>query len=283
LFWLIASFAHADDNESLPPALEVKTVTAITDWLPALNPTESKLPLLMIDTLTVENDQSVQKTERVGIFAYRPQSPGYVVHGKVRYRDVEGTAYLEMWSVMPNGDRYFSRTVADFGPMRNIQGTSDWREFELPFNLMGTKPESVTLEINVVMPGKGTIEVSELTLSHLPTSVGWFDNRTSGWIGSVMGCVVACFGALGGILAGFLMPRGKGRRLITGMFVFGIVVGAILLVVGMTALLSGQPYHVWYSFLLPGGIMIAVFSLVLPGIRKRYEQVELSKMQALDM
>ena len=112
----------------------------------------------------VENNQSASKTVTVKTLDYRPTSPIYVVSGQVQYQDVEGAAYLEMWNIMPDGNRYFSRTVMDSGTMRKIQGTSKWRKFELPFNLMDAKPESVTLEINVVMPGKGTIELSDITI-----------------------------------------------------------------------------------------------------------------------
>jgi cbb3-type cytochrome oxidase subunit 3 len=53
--------------------------------------------------------------------------------------------------------------------MRMIRGTSDWRDFVLPAYLMGHRVESVTLEINIVMPGKGTIELKELTVNDLQT------------------------------------------------------------------------------------------------------------------
>src|SRR5689334_24000800 len=36
--------------------------------------------------------------------------PRYVVSGEVRYQDVEGQGYLEMWTVFPDGQRFFSRT-----------------------------------------------------------------------------------------------------------------------------------------------------------------------------
>jgi hypothetical protein len=68
---------------------------------------------------------------------------------------------------MPDGSRYFSRTLADSGTMQKIQGSSDWRTFELPFYLMELKPESVTLDISVVMPGKGTIELKDITIGDL--------------------------------------------------------------------------------------------------------------------
>jgi len=232
------------------------------------------------DIFIVENDQSVQKTARVATIEHRPQSSIYVVRGRVQYRGVERTAYLEMWNVMPDGSRYFSRTLAEHGTMRKIQGSSDWRVFELPFNLMGHKPESVTLEINVVMPGKGTIELTELTVSDLPT--GWFPGYMSGIIGGLGGTFWGCYGALFGILAGFLVPRGKGRRLLTGMLIFAVVMGIIQLVIGILALCLGQPYHVWFPFVLLGGLLLFIFPGVFSGIRKQYEQAELRKLQALD-
>jgi hypothetical protein len=182
--------------------------------------------------------------------------------------------------------------------MRSIQGTSEWREFYLPFNLMGNKPESVTLEINVVMPGKGTIELTNLAVSDIPPSIvflnEWFDTRMAGMIGSVVGGIGGTlggfYGALVGILCGFLVPRAKGRRLLTGMFVVPIIIGVILLIVGITvgvtALLCGQPYHVWYPILYLGclgGFLVVIFSVLLPVIRNQCKQAELRKMQALDM
>ena len=232
----------------------------------------------------VENDQSVQKTEKVATIEHRPTSSAYVVRGRVQYRGVEGTAYLEMWNVMPDGSRYFSRTLAEYGAMRKIQGTSDWREFELPFNLMEHKPESVTLEINVVMPGKGTIELSELTVSDFQWHGAgeWFDARTGNFYGGCAGAFWGCFAGLIGTLAGILIPRGKGRKLLMGMIVFAVVMGGIHIVVGLTAFSFSQPYYVWYPFVLLGGLLVVIFPFIFFTIRKQYEQTELRKLQALD-
>ena len=155
-------------------------------------------------------------------------------------------------------------------------------------NLMEFKPESVTLEINVVMPGKGTIELSELTVSDFQRHVTgeWFSARMSNIIfGGVFGAFWGIYGALCGVLAGTLIPRGRGYRLVIGMLVFGLIMGVLQLVIGVTALLCGQPYHVWYPFLCGGGVLAFVFGMVFiakPEIRKHYEQAQLRKMQALD-
>ena len=230
----------------------------------------------------MENDQSAQKSVTVKTLEHRPSLSAYVVRGKVQYRDVEGIAYIEMWNIMPDGNRFFSRTVENYGKARKIQGSSDWREFELPAFLKPLKPESVMLEINVVMPGKGTIELSELTISDLRIPPWWFSNHAGGILGGVLGTIMGLYGAVTDCLCGFLVPRGKGRRLIFGIMISWIIVGTMTLVAGLSALFLGQPYHAWYSLVLTGGITTILFPHSIPGIKKAYAQAELRKMQALD-
>jgi ribose/xylose/arabinose/galactoside ABC-type transport system permease subunit len=183
---------------------------------------------------------------------------------------------------MPDGYSYFSRTLADRGPMRKIQGTSDWREFELPFNMMGVIPAVVAIEINVVMPGKGTIELSGLTISDVP-NYEWFSSRASGFIGGTAGSAMGLYGALFGCLAGVLVPRGKGRKLVIGMLVFLFVIGIVLLLIGGLAVFLGQPWHVWYPFMLLGGLSVFLPPSIYFSIKKQYDQFEHRRMQALDM
>src|SRR5881397_3380422 len=39
-------------------------------------------------------------------------APRYRLTGRVRYDNVEGTGYLEMWNYFPGGGQFFSRTLA---------------------------------------------------------------------------------------------------------------------------------------------------------------------------
>ena len=80
--------------------------------------------------------------------------PRYVVSGEVRYQDVEGQGYLEMWTVFPDGQRFFSRTLAAQGPLAALHGESSWRRFELPFDISGASQAPSRLEINLVLPGR---------------------------------------------------------------------------------------------------------------------------------
>ena len=235
------------------------------------------MPTALADEVfKVENDQSEWKSVTVKTIEHRPTTSMYVVRGKVQYRDIEGNPYLEMWNIMPDGNRYFSRLQV----MEPWAGRkSGWRKFELPFNLLHHKPELVTLEINVVMPGKGTIELSELTVSDQSL---WFSGPTGGVLGGVLGTVLGLCGAVTGCLCGFLVPRGKGRRLIFGLFLFWTMMGVVTLIIGVSALCLGQPYHVWYPFVLCGGLFLFLVPHTFFAIKKGYAQAELRKMQALD-
>ncbi len=54
------------------------------------------------------------------------------------------------------------------------------------------------------------------------------------------------------------------------------------LVVGVVALVAGQPYAVWYPLLLGGGICTVVFGAILLAVRARYRADELRRVQAMD-
>jgi hypothetical protein len=88
----------------------------------------------------------------------------YFVRGQVRHEGVEGTGYLEMWNDFGAGNRFFTRTMGQQGPMKAVSGTSPWRPFGLPFNGAGAPGKPESLEINLVLAGKGTVEISSLEL-----------------------------------------------------------------------------------------------------------------------
>ena len=97
-------------------------------------------------------------------------SSNYAIVGRIRYEGVddlpgvEGDAYLEMWSYFPDGSFYFSRTLADTGPMAKITGQSDWREFILPFNNKPGHPPPTKLEINLILPARGAVYFEPMKL-----------------------------------------------------------------------------------------------------------------------
>jgi len=109
----------------------------------------------------------------------------------------------------------------------------------------------------------------------------WFDSQTAGMIGATIGVVLgAGFGGLGGGLGGPLAAVGKAKGLVLGVFGLGLAIGVGLILTGLVALVLGQPWHVWFVFLMPGVVMSVVMGGLLPMIRAQYARAEQRKMDA---
>jgi hypothetical protein len=108
----------------------------------------------------------------------------------------------------------------------------------------------------------------------------WFDPIRYAWIpGTLLGVLGGTWGAVLGILA----PRGKARTLVLGGLAVLLAASAVCLVAGIAALLSGQPYGVWYGLLLAGVIGVIVLGVNVPVALNVYRQAEARKLQARDL
>jgi hypothetical protein len=111
-------------------------------------------------------------------------------------------------------------------------------------------------------------------------ATAWFDPNLYAWIpGTAYGVVAA---AMGGLVA-WLVPRGRARGFILRAWFTVWAAAVALLIVGMVALINGQPWGVWYGLLLPGAIgtlVVGVNSLV---ILKTYRAVEERRVAAKDL
>jgi hypothetical protein len=144
----------------------------------------------------------------------------------------------------------------------------------------------VALQINVVLPGKGRVDIGPLRLSQFApgedplafASGAWWTNRQAGWIGGIGGSVLGLLGAVIGWLGGRSKPSGVVLQLTAGL----AAVGGILFLVGVAALALAQPYEVWYPLLLAGGILAAVTSASYFRLRGRYRDIELRRIQSFD-
>lgn len=193
----------------------------------------------------------------------------YALVGEYRYEG-EPTGYLEMWSGFANDQRYFS-TIALTG--------SGWQQYELPFlSQPGQFPERV--ELAVVVPAGASIYLGPLALEQGLTSSGqaWFGGAVGGWLGAVGGTVVGLFGALIGIL----VSRGRGRRVMVGLVIGQVLAGTVFLVAGTIALARAQPFGVVYPLLLMGLLCTGAGLAEYFVLRRRFEAIELRKMQAMD-
>jgi hypothetical protein len=206
---------------------------------------------------------------------------GYAIVGDVRYEGVAEPAYLEMWTVFPDGSRYFSRTLADGGAMAALVGDSDWRPFQLPFSLEGATQAPATLELNAVLPSTGRVWIGPVRLvavGDTGASGAWWTNRTAGLVFGVGGAMIGVLGAMIGSFA----ARGKARGLVLGTMVALGALGVALLIAGAVALIDSQPYAVTGPLFLTGGLLVVLMVALRPNVKRQYAQVELRRMRALD-
>ena len=256
-------------------------------WTTLMN--EGKIPegVLVGESLKLENASDQPKTFKLLAL---PQpgitSPSYAINGELKYEGVDGTGYLEMLNHFPEGKVYFTRTLSAFGAMRSIQGSSDWRVFSLPFYVrdesgwLADRP--VKLEMNLVLPGKGTVYIGPISLSMSAAgenqTKAWWGTRASGLIGGIFGGTMGLLGAITGILS----SRGTARGFVFSVFWGLLGVGLCLLALGIFAAVSHQPYAVYGIPLFAGGLASLLSLVLLPVVRRRYQDLELRRMSAAD-
>jgi hypothetical protein len=216
--------------------------------------------------------------EQPGIIAMR-----YALRGRVRYEAVAAGSYLEMWNHLPEGT-FFTRSMDLTGPMGRLEGTSAWRDFVLPFNRTGALPPQ-KLVFNLVMAGPGTVEIGPVTLVQFSTDENlagapgaWWSGRKSAVLGSVAGSALGILGAA----IGWLGSTGRAKAFVLGTLKAFAWLGIAALVLGVVALAADQPYAVYYPLLLLGTIGASLGFALPRSLSRRYEELELRRMQALD-
>lgn len=291
--------------------MKIAKLLLITLWVGAL-PARAEVTLVELDwaeadapagAVVVETDRGwraarfVWEGEGPKTFALaRLAQPGitanrYAVTAEVRYEGVAAGSYLEMWNHLPGGGAFFSRTLANSGPMGALGGSSPWRAFSLPAFLQDHPERPATLEINLVLTGPGVVEIGPLTLSQpgagesadasLAGGTGsgaWWSPRTAGLIGGLGGAGVGLLGALLGALVGL----GRARPVVTFLAVLLLVAGIGALALGGFALLASQPYAVYYPLLLMGAMTTLFMAAILFAAPHRYRMLELRRMRAMD-
>jgi hypothetical protein len=112
------------------------------------------------------------------------------------------------------------------------------------------------------------------------TTDPWFNPSLYGWLpGTVFGCTVGLYGGI----TGWLAPRGRARGLVLGALWTFLAASTGFLAIGIFGLLSGQPYGVWYSLMLPGVIGVLVLGFNAPTVLRLYRIAEQRSLEAQDM
>jgi hypothetical protein len=82
---------------------------------------------------------------------------------RMRAKDVNGKAYLEMWVRVPGHGEFFSRGLA-----QPLSGTSGWASYEIPFFLNEKGVRADLVKLNVAFEGGGTVWVKDVELLRAP-------------------------------------------------------------------------------------------------------------------
>jgi len=212
-------------------------------------------------------------------------TPYWSVRGRLRTEGVAGQGFLEMWSTFPDGNSFFSRTLAREGPLRSLEGTQGWRNFTLPFQSEPGRPAPVQLTVNVFLPGAGTVEVGPLELhrhdspaSLFSSAGGWFTGSQAGAVGGIAGGLLGVLGAL----VGWLSARGCARAFVLGALGVVLAGGVAALAAAAYGALAGQPREVWLSLAAIGLVSALVPAATFRSTAARYRDLELRRMRAID-
>lgn len=122
--------------------------------------------------------------------------------------------------------------------------------------------------------------IDPLLLTFLADAEPWFSEKAAIYFGSFGGATIGVFGGILGGAAGVLAPKGKCRGFILNSMLGLGCLGIVFLITGITAYFTGQPYAIYYSFLLLGLILTSVMFAVRPAIRQRYAEAEQRKVEA---
>ncbi len=201
----------------------------------------------------------------------------HLLAGEVRYRDVSGTGFLEMWTYYGETEFYFSRTLGEVGPMAKLTGSSEWRGFILPFN--GKDDAYPTrLTFNLVLPGGGTVELRNLRLYQKAgeTDQAWWVPQLQGIVGGVSGTSLGLLSGLSLLLA----ANGKARTFAIIALTLSLSLAGAVLLAGIAALLMGQPGYVSAPLLVPGLLGVVVSAVIFFRIGKMYLNHELQLIAA---
>lgn len=204
----------------------------------------------------------------------------FALRGSVSYQDAK-EGYLELLAGYSPNENYFSKGLAESGPMGKIAGSSAWRTFEIPFQASaGHFPESISL--NLHLSGGGTVWVKDVQLVELSAEeiAKLFSKPYDGVEYSIgfIGAFIGLLGAIVGILAG----RRANPKLIWKLEMLAVAFGIALIV------FSGYLYSIGNnsggkSFAYLGALTIVIFGANMIVARRIQIANELRSMSAKDM
>ncbi len=152
------------------------------------------------DKLTISRESMWGLTLTPGVYTLRTLGPEvvsqltskhYAIVGHLAYSNVAPGSFLELENWFPPGQPgnpeqfYFSRTLADAGPLAKIGGSEAGRDFAVPFDATGTKSPPVRLVLKLHLMGAGHLEFTNVRLVQYPEPATASATRTASTAQSV--------------------------------------------------------------------------------------------------
>ncbi len=135
---------------------------------------------------------------------------------------------------------------------------------------------------SIKFDGPGMVSIANIKTAKtykIGDTVSFSANQGYSWI---PGTFLGIFGGIFGIAAGILVPKGKGKKVVIILGAIGILYSLSLLIIGLVYMAYGEGWFLWYPFLLPGVIGVAVFIPNFIVLFRRYQDFELRRMKAID-
>jgi hypothetical protein len=178
-----------------------------------------------------------------------------------------------------NATHYTLHDTSNWKPYRFSTGRAPDYEPAVPAGNGQRKDLPIKLELKLSLPTNGTVYLRPIEiLAAVQRPTGWWSPQQSGLIGGIGGSLIGCLGGL----IGLLVSKGKARHFVLAAVKYFIALGILLTAAGLVAAVLQQPYDVWYALLLPGVILVLVFSLNLHSIQRRYDELEIRRMTSID-
>ena len=217
--------------------------------------------------LTITNSPLIQKA--------------HIIEWEMKYKNVSFGSRRELFEKFPpqaiGGDNLTNYQGNYFS------GTRNWDKYDFYIQLAPydneTHPNELRLKLSS-LPATGTVFLRPIKLLGIVSNFNsWWTPQQSGLIGGIGGALIGCFGGL----IGLLVSRGRARNFVLAAVKCFIALGILLTIAGLVAVVFKQPYAIWYALLLPGVILILVFSLNLHSIQRRYDELEIRRMASVDV
>lgn len=113
----------------------------------------------------------------------------------------------------------------------------------------------------------------------------WFSEQISIMLGPLLGGGYGglLLGGIGGGLCGPLASKGIAKNFVLTYWILMAATGAALLIAGIVAVLSDQPYRIWYPFVLTGAMGLGLGVMCVMLFTRQYRIADQRKLEAQEL